>query len=233
MKKNRFTVLVLAITCFGFFSCSSNDDDATPVSNLTLEARTIVNSETSSPSVVAGANLLNASMRVRDVGVIRAGDAASSRTLLGDAAARQVTLLNSGLPAQSTNIGSAVLPHDNYDRITLRLDRGQELAESDAMRNRSLFISGTVNNMILNVYTDVEEIITRNFNGGALNHNGPQTIYLDVNMNTLFSGIDLTTAVDGDGNETIEIEPSNTDGNREIYNRMIDNLPNAITVSRE
>jgi hypothetical protein len=101
------------------------------------------------------------------------------------------------------------------------------------MNNRSLSISGTVNNMLLTIHTDVEEIITKTIQGGGLTLNANETIYLNINLNTLFTGIDLTTAVDGNEDGAIEIEPSNRDENRTIYTRMVDNLPNAITVSKE
>jgi hypothetical protein len=232
MKKNKFMVWVLALASAGFMSCSS-DDDATPVASVNLEARPVINSETSSPSVVAGANLLTAQLRVREVGIIKSGESTGSRTTFGDAGVRQISLLNSGLPAQPTSLGSARLEHGTYDRVTLRLDRGQQLPAADPMNNRSLSISGTVNNMLLTVHTDVEEIITKTIQGGGLTLNANETIYLDIDLNTLFTGIDLTTAVDGNEDGEIEIEPSNTDENRTIYTRMVDNLPNAITVSKE
>ncbi|QCY69750.1 hypothetical protein FHG64_10260 [Antarcticibacterium flavum] len=229
---NRFFVWVLVMTSMGFMSCSS-DDDATPVATLTMEARPVITSETSSPSVVGGANLLEAQIRLRDIGVIKAGESTGSRTLFGDGSVRQIPLLNSGLPAQPTQVGSAQLEQGNYDRVTLRLDRGQQLPAADPMNNRSLSISGTVNNMLLMIHTDVEEIITRTLQGGALNLATNERIFLNININTLFTGIDLTTAMDGNGDGTIEIEPSNIDENRSLYTRMVDNLPNAITVTRE
>ncbi|HSI68990.1 MAG TPA: hypothetical protein VK941_02070 [Gillisia sp.] len=232
MRKNKFIVCVLAMASVGFISCSS-DDDATPVASVNLEARPVITSETASPSVVAGANLLQAQLRVREIGIIKSGESTASSTRFGDAGVRQIPLLNSGLPAQPTALGSASLEHGTYDRVTLRLDRGQELPAADPMNNRSLSITGTVNSMILTIHTDVEEIITKTIQGGGLTLNANETLYLDINLNTLFTGIDLTTAVDGNEDGAIDIEPSNRDENRAIYTRMVDNLPNAITVSKE
>lgn len=232
MKTNKFLVWALVMSSVGIMSCSS-DDDATPVASVSLEARPVITSETSSPSVVGGANLLEAQIRLRDIGIIKAGESTGSRTLFGDGSVQQIPLLNSGLPAQSTQVGSASLEHGSYERITLRLDRGQQLPASDAMNNRSLSITGTVNNELLTIHTDVEEIITKTIQGGALTLNSNERLYLNIDLNTLFNGIDLTTAIDGNEDGAIEIEPSNTDDNRAIYTRMVDNLPNAITVSRD
>ncbi len=232
MRINRLFVWVMAVGSMGFMSCSS-DDDATPVASVSLDARPVITSETSSPSVVGGANLLEAQIRLRDIGIIKAGESTGSRTLFGDGSVRQIPLLNSGLPSQPTKVGSISLEHGNYERLTMRLDRGQQLPAADPMNNKSLFISGTVNNMLLTIHTDVEEIITKTIQGGALNLASNEQLYLNINLNTLFTGIDLTTAVDGNGDGAIEIEPSNIDENRTLYTRMVDNLPNAISVTRE
>lgn len=232
MKKNSFMIWILAVASVGIVSCSS-DDDATPVASVNLEARPMITSETTAPSVVAGANLLEAQIRLREVGIIKSGESTGSNTPFGDTGVRQIPLLSSGLAAQTTSLGSARLEHGTYDRVTLRLDRGQQLPAADPMNNRSLSINGTVNGMLLSIHTDVEEIITKTIQGGGLTLNANETLYLNINLNTLFTGIDLTTAVDGNQDGAIDIEPSNRDENRAIYTRMTDNLPNAITVSKE
>jgi len=232
MKTNIFTLSMLALASLGLFSCGS-DEQETLISTVNLQTRTVIESETASPGVVSGANLLNATLRIRDVAMVQPTDAITVNTIVGDGSVRQLTLLNSGLPTSATDFGSAVVNHGEYDRLILRLERGTTLPEGDPMRNRSLLISGTVNNRILNIHTDSEEIITTVLGGGPYTINSDENLYLNINLNTLFQNIDLTAAVDGDGDGTIQIEPSNIDGNRLIYNQMVNNLPDAFTVTRQ
>ena len=232
MKKNIFTLSIIALASLGLFSCGTDEQDAL-VSTVNVRARTAIQSEAASPGVVAGANLLNASIRIRDVAFIQPGNPITTNIIVGDGSPQEITLLQSGLPTSPSDLGSAVLNHGEYDRVTLRLDRGQTLPDADPMRNRSILISGTVNNMILNINTDVEEIITRTIAEGPLNVTSDKVVYLNINLNALFNEIDLRTAQDASGDNIISIDPSNIDDNRQIYNKMVENLPSAITVTRE
>lgn len=232
MKKNILTLSMLALASIGLFSCGSDEQDAL-ISTVNLRTRTVIQSETSSPGVVSGANLLNATLRIRDVGLVQPTDNITNNTLIGDGSVRQITLLNSGLATSASDFGTAVVNHGEYDRLVLRLEAGQSLPEGDPMRNRSLLISGTVNNKILNIHTNSEEIITAVLGGGPYTVSSDENLFLNIDLNTLFQNINLTDAVDGNGNEIIEIEPSNIDGNRDIYNQMVNNLPAAFTVSRQ
>jgi len=232
MKKNIFTLSILALASLGLFSCGS-DEQETMVSTVNVQTRTVIQSETTSPGVVSGANLLNATLRIREVALVQPTDPITQNIIVGDGSAQQITLLNSGLPTSASNFGSAVVNHGEYDRLILRLERGTTLPEGDPMRNRSLLISGTVNNRILNIHTDSEEIVTAVLGGGPYSVTSDENLYLNINLNTLFQNINLTDAVDGDGDGTIQIEPSNIDGNRLIYNQMVNNLPEAFTVTRQ
>lgn len=224
---------MLALTSLGLFSCNNNEQDAL-IATVNVRVRPAIESQaTTTPGVVANANLLNASIRLRDVAFIQPGSPITTNIIVGDGSTQQITLLEDGLPNSNFDFGSAVLNHGEYDRLTLRLDRGQTLPDGDPMRNRSLFISGNVNNMRLNIHTDIEEIITRSLQGGPYNITSNEVVYININFNTLFTGIDLRTARDGSGDNVITIDPSNIDENRDIYNRMVNNLPSAITVTRE
>lgn len=224
MKGKKINLWVMAFAMLGIVSCSSDDDQGVQSSTLTLQSRTVIDSETESPSVVGGANLLNATVRVENISIIGAGNTVASGTAIGTGV-QELTLLNSGLPSQGTTLGSAMLQHGEYDRVSLRLNRG--LGEDNG---NSIFITGTVNGMILNISTDSQEIFTRNITGGAYTHNSSGNLYLEFDINALLAGIDLKTAVDGDEDGIIEIDSDNTDDNREIFTRMVTNLPNAIRV---
>lgn len=232
MKKNILTLSMLALASLGLFSCGS-DEQETMVSTVNVQTRTVIQSETTSPGVVSGANLLNATLRIRDVALVQPTDPITQNIIVGDGSTQQITLLNSGLPTSASDFGSAVVNHGEYDRLILRLERGTTLPEGDPMRNRSLLISGTVNNRILNIHTDSEEIVTAVLGGGPYSVTSDENLYLNINLNTLFQNINLTDAVDGDGDGTIQIEPSNIDGNRLLYNQMVNNLPAAFTVTRQ
>jgi len=232
MQKNIFTLSMLALASLGLFSCGTNEQDAL-VATVNLQTRTEIQSETTSPGVVSGANLLNATIRIREVGLVQPTNPITQSIGISDGSVQQITLLNSGLPTSPTNFGSAVVNHGEYDRLILRLERGSALPEGDPMRNRSLLISGTVNNRILNIHTDSEEIVTAVLGGGPYTITSDENLVLSINLNRLFHDIDLTEAQDGDGDGTIQIEPSNIDGNRLLYNQMVNNLPTAFSVTRQ
>jgi len=232
MKKHIFTLPMLALASLGLFSCGSDEQDAM-VSTVSLRSNTVLTSESTSPGVISGANLLSASIRLREIGIVQAGNNPTTNIRFGDGSAKQIVLLDFGLAAPSVDLGSAVLNHDEYDRVTMRLDRGNQLAEGDPMQNRSLAIAGTVNGQIMRIYTNVEQIVTSELSGGPYSINSDEVLNLNINFNTLFNGIDLTTASDGNNDGTIEIEPDGIDGNVALHNRIVENLAAAITVTRQ
>ncbi|KEO73118.1 hypothetical protein [Anditalea andensis] len=232
MKKNILTLSCLALATLGFFSCSS-DGQESMVSTINLNSNTQITSETSSPGVVSGANLLNATIRLREIGIVLTGNNATNRITIGDGSVKEISLLNFGLPTAPKDLGAAVINHNEYDRMTMRMDRGAQLTDNDPMKNRSLAVSGTVNGKIMHFYTNVEQIITRELSGGPYNINADQVLLLNVNLNALFNGVNLTTAIDENNDNIIEIEPDGIDGNSALHNRIVENLATAITITRQ
>jgi hypothetical protein len=233
MKKQIRTLMILAGASLGLFSCGNDNGQETRLANVNLNTRAIAeNAPPPGQRSIAGANFITSVVGVREVGIIEAGTAPNTRILFGEGSIRHLTPISSALP-QTENFGTAPVPHGDYDRLTLRLDRGEQLPDGSGLRNRSLIITGNVNNMPLTIFTDNEEIITSVITGGPIGVVSDETLYLNIDYNILFQGINLSAASDGDGNGTVEIEPSNKDGNREIYNAMVQNLPNAFTVTRE
>ena len=57
--------------------------------------------------------------------------------------------------------------------------------------------------------------------------NGSFDLIININMDEVLSNVDLTTAVDGNGNGIIEIGPDDTDGNNALAEQLNDEMDDA------
>jgi hypothetical protein len=232
MKKSILSLSLLSVMGLSLFSCAENEQES-QVSNVAIHARAVAVSETGDPSQknIAGASLINFHVGFRDMSILHAGEQASTNIPI-EGEPVKLRLLNNQLP-QVEFLGSTSLRNAEYDRVSLRLVRGTELSEDNVLYHRTLYIDGSVNGSHLQIFTDVEEIMTVHLLGGPYTINSDEDLFLNFDLNSLLANIDLTQARDQNGDGVIEIEPTNKDGNREIYYQIINNLENSVSVTRE
>ncbi|UCS95075.1 hypothetical protein KZP23_08710 [Echinicola marina] len=234
MKKNTLIMALLALGTTGFLSsCNNDDSDEMPQANITVKARAVTESNSEENNgLISGASITSADFSFGNLSIIGNSNSSGSVQLpLEQAMSYSLNLIQSALP-QSETLGSLSLDAGSYTGITLQFQQDDALMETDVLFEKSINIQGNVNGQLLNIYTDTEEMLTAAADGGNLQLEGNQDIYLNFDLNRLFENIDLGLAVDGNSNGIIEIEPNNLDGNRNIYLTMMGNLEKALYISK-
>ncbi|AWW31248.1 hypothetical protein DN752_14565 [Echinicola strongylocentroti] len=240
MKKQLLVIGLFTAGTLGLFSCNNEDQDEMPNATVNVKARAIAENSSleeeqpvENARTISGANIISTALSIGNIS-LHGGDegAASVQLPLEGDASIGLSLLESALPLTKT-IGTVTLNPGEYADITLQLQQDTALTETDAMYEKTLKIDGNVNNQLMTFHTNTEEMLTAAAQSGSISITGNQDIYLNVDINRLLENVDLTLAMDGNGNGTIEIEPNNLDGNRDIYLTIIGNLEKALYISGE
>jgi hypothetical protein len=118
---------------------------------------------------------------------------------------------------QTVKIASVPVPNGTYKKAELKLSKS--LKPSSSIYNKTVEITGTVNGTPFVFWHDFEQTLLLryedDFETVIINNNSFDMIFA-FNLNTLLDSIDLSEAVDGDGDGTIEIGPDDTDGNNAL-----------------
>ncbi len=224
---------LLAVSGWALTSCNQ-DAEESPQANVTVYARAMAENENQENArIISGANII--SMDVAFGNVNLKGSATGDSNILVPVSADtdfQLNLVSSALPL-SKSLGTLMLEQGAYSGISLQFKQDESLMEGDKMFEKTLLIEGNVNEQLLEINTNAEEILTAEAEGGNLDLEGNQEVYLNFNLNRLFQDVDLSLATDGDNDGTVEIEPTNQDGNRNIYLTIIGNLQNALSITKD
>ncbi|MBS9524288.1 hypothetical protein KI659_09700 [Litoribacter alkaliphilus] len=230
MKKRILSLSLLSAMAVSLFSCNNNEQDQL-VSNVTVSARAIaVNAPGPNQRNINGATFVTMDVGLRDVGLLEQGDQPNAAKTISNGP-HHFRLMRNTAP-QTEQIGSAQIRHGEFDRLAVRLDRNQSFGV-DGSDGTSLFIVGSVNDRDLHIFTTAETVLSVDADGGPYSITSDEQLYLNVDMNTLFTGINFNDATDGNGDGTIEIEPDNVDGNAALYQQIMGNLPSAVSLTRE
>lgn len=131
----------------------------------------------------------------------------------------ELDLINNQNPAESI-VGSVVLPNAAYSEIEFKLHKSD--VKGSKMEGKSVTMAGTINGTQFEFWHDTDEEFEIDFsdesrrfvvNGEDLN------AVINFNLGAIFdgvSGVDLSKAEDENGNGIIEIDPKNTDGNKDL-----------------
>lgn len=118
---------------------------------------------------------------------------------------------------QTTVITTVSVPNGTYKEAELELSKS--LAENSLIFNKTVEIAGTINGMPFIFWHDFEQKLKLKYSHGnesvIINNNSFDLVF-NFDLNQLMDMIDLSAAVDGDGDGIIEIGPDDTDGNNEL-----------------
>lgn len=216
--KNLFTIGTVAL---GLVACS--DNEPRPNGEVTLVAK----STSLSGSSASGARVMN-SLVISDFVInIKEVEFEFEKYKTTDSTYKdmklkgpfEIDLMNDSNPL-SAIVGSATLPNAAYSEVEFKLHKGD--VKGTKMEGKSIFMQGTIEGTPFIFWHDTDEEFEINFadaneqlvvNGEDLN------VAINFHLGSIFdavSGVDLSKATDGDGNGTIEIDPKNTDGNKDI-----------------
>ncbi|MDG4946371.1 hypothetical protein NMK71_08090 [Weeksellaceae bacterium KMM 9713] len=125
--------------------------------------------------------------------------------------------LLSGTPMEFVNLE---LPNGRLEEIEFEFDKSTDT--ESLMHNKSMMMEGSINGTPFIFWHDFEEEIELEFEAGDENsiishdHN---SVVINFDLNAVFnldSSVDLSTAVDGNGDGLIEISPEDEDGNQDL-----------------
>ncbi|GGF23636.1 hypothetical protein [Echinicola rosea] len=240
MKKQLLVIGLFTAGTLGLFSCNNEDQDEAPNATVNVKARAIAENsvlEEGNPEenarTIAGANIISTALSIDNVSLQASGETTTSASIpLEQPSIIDLSLIESALPMTKA-MGTVNLKQGDYTGITLQFKEDTELTETNSMYGKTLKIEGNVNSQLMSIHTDTEEMLSAAATSGAISISGDQEVFLNFDLNRLLENVDLTLAMDGNGNGTVEIEPDNLDGNRDIYLTIIGNLENALYVSSE
>jgi len=216
-------------------SCTEPEEEEESLhANVSIHARAVAQNETVGPGNVniAGASFRDFHIGLREVGLLKKGESVQDKTPIGNQEPMFLKFLLSQL-SQLEYFGSSMIRKGEFDRVSFMLNRGSELPLDHPMHNKTLLMTGTVNGTRLRIYSTAEKEITVRLFRGPYSIQHATDLFLNLDLNTLLHRVDLTTAQDGNGDGIIEIEPTNKDGNSDLYNAIFNNIENAILINRE
>ncbi len=136
------------------------------------------------------------------------------------------------LSPNPVNIVTVDLPNGRLEEIEFEFDKNEN--PNSELFKQTIRMEGTINGVPFVFWHDFEEELELEFddNGpGGLILNDEQGIVINFNLTTVLDptlGVDLSTAVDGNGDGLIEISPRDNDGNRAMAEAMKQAIKNQI-----
>ncbi|NBU80864.1 MAG: hypothetical protein EBS55_04370 [Flavobacteriaceae bacterium] len=135
----------------------------------------------------------------------------------------ELDLLNQTTPVTTVNIANGT-----YEEVKFKLNKS--LDSTSDLFNKTVEIKGTINGTPFVYWHNFESEFEIDYEDTAQNlvvSNGSFDLIININMDEALSNIDLTNAVDGNGNGVIEIGPDDTDGNNALAQQINDVMDDA------
>jgi len=128
----------------------------------------------------------------------------------------ELDLLNQNAPVTTVTV-----PNGTYEEVEFKLHKSTN--STSAMFNKSVEITGTINGTPFVFWHDIDEDFEIDYEGAnqslIINNNSYDLVF-NFDLNQVLSLVDLSSAVDGDGDGVIEIGPNDTDGNQALANLL-------------
>lgn len=124
------------------------------------------------------------------------------------------------------------LPNGRLEEIEFEFDKNDN-SESELF-GKSIKMEGSINDVPFVFWHDFEEELELEFDDdgsqGVIS-NDENSVLINFDLTAVLDptgGVDLSTAVDGNGDGVIEINPNDNDGNRDLANAMKEAIKNQI-----
>ncbi len=141
----------------------------------------------------------------------------------------ELNLLN-----QSAPITTVTIANGTYEEVEFKLNKS--LVSTSPMYNKTVEIRGTINGTPFVFWHDFEQEFEIDYENNAQNlvvNNGSFDLVFNFDLNLALSQVDLSSAVDGNGNGVIEIGPDDTDGNNALAQSLNDHIEDATEMEDE
>ncbi|MBS3738882.1 MAG: hypothetical protein KGY51_07790 [Psychroflexus sp.] len=126
------------------------------------------------------------------------------------------------LDDETTTIVNIEIPIGEYEEVEFKMDRS--LNPTSDLFQKSIMITGTLNGMPMTFYHTFDEDFEVDYEDSGQNliiddtNNNEVTFNFD--LNAVVSAVNLDSATDGNGDGTIEISPTDADGNNALANQI-------------
>lgn len=138
--------------------------------------------------------------------------------------------------ALSQTIGETPVQAGTYKVLRFKLHKSRDRDPSHPLYDRSVFISGSIDGVPFEFWHDTSENFDLENTEGITVADNLVSVVVRFNIDHLLSSvhnIDLSQAVDENDDGTIEINPDDGDGNKEIADQLKENIKMAADLIKE
>lgn len=130
-------------------------------------------------------------------------------------------LMQNGSPGQQF-VGLFEIPNNRYNKLEVDLYKYPVDGEDTLMQGKTFYIAGSFNGQPFEIWSDLMDELEVEFpDSSAFELTGVDfSVYIDFHIDLIRDFLiseGFGTAIDGNGNGIIEINPENTDGNQDLY----------------
>ncbi len=127
-------------------------------------------------------------------------------------------------------IGEGETPNGSYTEVIFKLHKHTD----GEMKDKSLMVMGEMEGKTTEVWFSAEKQLraaAESSNGYKVEGNTDMTVVFD--MEAMFDGVDISTALDANADGIVEIGPGNVDGNGLLYSQVESNLESAVMLKKQ
>lgn len=135
----------------------------------------------------------------------------------------ELDLLNQTAPVTTVTIANGT-----YEEVEFKLSKS--LVATSPLFNKTVEVRGTINGTPFVFWHNFEQKFEVDYHDAAQNlvvSNSSFDLVLNIDLDQVMSQVDLSNAVDGNGNGVIEIGPDDTDGNNALATQLNDHIAHA------
>lgn len=132
----------------------------------------------------------------------------------------ELDLLNQAAPITTVTIANGT-----YEEVEFKLNKS--LVSTSPLFNKTVEIRGTINGAPFVFWHNFEAQFEIDYHDTATSlvvSNSSFDLVFNIDLNQVLSEVNLTAAVDGNGNGIIEIGPDDTDGNNALAQQLNDHI---------
>ena len=230
MKNHRILSFVSVVLVFIAQSCTSNEPSVVGTVNLNIksEGSTTINT---GGRLAGTVEITDFKISIRDVTFKNEDDAAPKFDTV-DIKFRgpyQLHLLKGG-NALAETIGSSEIPNGTYQEIRFKFHKDEDLAPTDKLFDRSIYLAGTIDGVPFEMWHDTSENLDVGRSRGVTVQDNQVNLTVVFTIDQFLESlhlIDLTLAVDGNSDGLIEINTNDPDGNKDIADLLKENIKEA------
>lgn len=214
MKQTLFIIAIASL----LFSCSKDEESTSKVS---LSFKAI--KQSSSLKTGSVVDFTDFKLAVKDI-LFRKTEGDTNNVMFKGP--YELDLLDS-TDALTQTIGEVDVPDGSYRDIRFKLHKSKELETTDDLYNRSLYAAGYIDSIPFIFWHDITGLVYVTSDSSFTVSDSELDVTITIDMDDFLNNIntvDLSTAVDGNGDGIIEIAPGGVDGNRDIADKMKFNI---------